>query len=270
MRIFAADDEPLALQMLADAIREACPEAQVSSFTKPSALLEFAAQNKADVAFLDIRMRGMTGLTLAKKLKEFAPDMNIVFVTGYDEYAVDAMALHASGYIVKPVTAEKIGAELGDLRRPITPRPAALRIKCFGNFDAYASNGERVHFERSKAKELLAYLVYRSGSACSVREIAAALFEDGDYDKKQRDYVQRIISSLMQSLRSVGAEHVIVKKYNSMAINPSVVDCDYYRFAELDAAAVNAYSGEFMSQYSWAEFVIGYLEDIFLKEKELE
>lgn len=266
MRILAADDEPLALDMLADAISEAAPDAQIERFLKPSALLLFVKAHSADVAFLDIRMRGMTGIALAKQLKELLPALNIIFVTGYEEYAVDAMAMHASGYIRKPVTAEKVRAELMDLRRPVAPmEQARLRIRCFGNFDACTPDGAALHFERAKAKELLAYLVYRAGASCSVREIAAALFEDGAYDKKQRGYVQKIISSMMQSLKSAGAQDVIQKAYNSMSVNTALVDCDYYRFAALDAAAVNAYSGEFMSQYPWAEFAIGYLEEVYRK-----
>lgn len=266
MRIFTADDEPLALEMLTEAVRTAAPNAQIMPFAKPSLLLEYAAKNAGDVAFLDIRMRGMTGIQLAKRLKELTPDINLVFVTGYDEYAGDAMALHASGYIRKPVTAQAIAAELSDLRHPIVPKAASmLQIKCFGNFEVYDPDGSIVRFERSKAKELLAYLVYRSGSSCTVREIAATLFEDGAYDKRQRNYVQKIITSMLQALKAVNAENVIIKNYNSLAVDVSRVDCDYYRFGELDAAAVNAYAGEFMAQYGWAEFVVGYLEDVYAK-----
>ncbi len=264
MRILAADDEPLALDMLSDAIKEAAPDAQIETFLKPSALLLFAKEHPADVALLDIRMRGMTGIALAKRLKELLPALNIIFVTGYEEYTGDAMAMHASGYIKKPVTAEKVRAELMDLRHPIKRiESAKLRIKCFGNFDVRTPNGLALHFERSKAKELMAYLVYRAGASCSVKEIAAMLFEDNAYNKKQQGYVQKIISSMMQALKAAGAEAVIMKTYNSLSVDTSLVDCDYYRFAALDAAAVNSYSGEFMSQYAWAEFAIGYLEEIY-------
>ncbi|MDO4548317.1 MAG: response regulator [Clostridia bacterium] len=267
MTILAVDDEPLALELLTDSIKAAVPDALVFPFLKPSKLLEYASENPANVAFLDIRMRGVTGIELAKRLKELNPDINLIFVTGYEEYTGDAMALHASGYIMKPVTVQAVRAELNDLRRPVPPiSKAVLRVKCFGNFDVYTADGKRVHFERTKAKELLAYLVYRSGSSCSVKEIAAVLFEDGEYNQKQRNYVQKIISSMLQALRAAGVESVVTKKYNSLAMDVSQLDCDYYRFMELDAAAVNSYSGEFMSQYPWAEFVIGYLEDVYQKQ----
>ena len=85
--------------------------------------------------------------------------------------------------------------------------------------------------------------------------ISAALFEDQPYDKKQQSYLQTLIAVMMKALRSVGAEEAVNKDYNALAVKTEDLDCDYYRFAELDAGAVNAYSNEYMSQYYWAEFM---------------
>ena len=116
MRILAADDEVLAREMLVDAIKASIEDCELFDFSKPSQLLEFAQNNPAcDIAFLDIHMRGMNGVELAKKLKDITPTINIIFVTGFDEYTGDAMRLHASGYIMKPVTKEKIDHEMADL-----------------------------------------------------------------------------------------------------------------------------------------------------------
>ncbi|WP_405355404.1 response regulator [Ruminococcus sp.] len=256
MKILAADDEALALEMLVDSIKEVKPDAEIFEFSKPSKLLEFAAENQCDVAFLDIHMRGMTGVELAKKLKEAYPKINIIFVTGFDQYTGDAMMMKASGYIMKPVTPEKIKEELDDLRHPIEPKSnAVLRVQCFGNFDVFTPDGSPVHFERSKSKEVFAYLVHRHGSSCTIKEIAAALFEDEPYDSKQQAYLQKIMSAMMKSLKNIGAEKVVNKKYNSLSVNTAMLDCDYYRFEELDAGAVNSYMNEYMSQYYWAEFM---------------
>ena len=182
--------------------------------------------------------------------------MNIIFVTGFDEYTGDAMQLRASGYIMKPVTKEKIEEELAELRFPIVPKNnALLKVQCFGNFDVFTPDGTPVHFERSRSKEVFAYLVHRHGSSCTIKEIAAALFEDEPYDLKQQAYIQKIISVMMKSLRRVGAEKAVNKKYNALSVVVDKLDCDYYRFAELDAGAVNAYANEYMSQYYWADFL---------------
>ena len=256
MRILCVDDEPLMLRMLEMAVKEARPDADITAFSRQTDLLNEAKQNGCDIAFLDIHMRGMNGVELAKKLKEVNPKLNIIFVTGFSEYTGDAMRLHASGYIMKPVTAEDIAKELDDLRFPIVPNDnALLKVQCFGNFDVFTPDGKPVHFERSRSKEIFAYLVHRHGSSCTIKEIGAALFEDEPYDKKQQGYLQTLVSAMMKSLKKVGAEKAVHKSYNSLALNVNTLDCDYYRFAELDAGEVNAYADEYMSQYYWAEFM---------------
>ncbi len=262
MTILAADDEALALEMLVDSIKEACQNATVFDFQKPSKLLEFAQENNADIAFLDIHMRGMNGVELAKKLKDLNPKINIIFVTGFDEYTGDAMAMHASGYVMKPVSKEKIEAELSDLRFPILPKSnAKLKVQCFGNFDVFTPDGTPVHFERSKSKEVFAYLIHKHGSSCTTREIAATLFEDAPYDLKQQAYMQKILSALNKSLKKIGCEDIINKTYNSISVNCDLIDCDYFRFFDLDSGAVNSYNGEYMEQYYWADFMFESYDD---------
>ena len=263
LHIIAVDDEPLALGLLVRSIREACPAAQLQPFQSASEALAFLARNPCDIAFLDIHMRGINGLTLAKKIKDLLPRCNLVFVTGYSEYAADAFSMHASGYIIKPVSSDAIAAELEHLRHPVERLSGtALQVRCFGNFEVFTVEGEPVKFSRTKAKELFAYLVYRRGSSCSTRELAATLFEDSGYSNKQLLYLQKIISSMMQTLKAYNASDVIRKSYNAIALNAEMVDCDYYRFLKMDVPSINAYTGEFMTQYSWAEFVVGYLDRI--------
>ena len=255
MRILCVDDEPLALQLLEKSIRKAVPTADVNAFEDQEELLADAKKNGCDIAFLDIHMRGMNGVELAKRLKDVNPKMNLIFVTGFSEYTGDAMSLHASGYIMKPVSKAKIEKELSDLRFPIAPKEnVLLRVQCFGNFDVFTPDGARVRFERSKSKELFAYLVHKRGTACTSREIFSALYEDEPYEKKLQNMIQTYSHSMIKSLRAVGAEAAVVHTYNAFAVNPEVLDCDVYRFLELDPGAVNAYQCEYMSQCYWGDF----------------
>ena len=251
LRVVAVDDEPLALELLVRTIKSVRPHAQIMAFAKPEKAMAYVRDNPVDVAFLDIQMRGLSGVELAEALRLQNPAVNLIFVTGYDQYTGDAMALHASGYILKPVNKAKIEKELSDLRYPRVP--ALLRVRCLGNFDVFAPNGQTLHFSRSKAKEAFAYLVYRSGAACTVRELAAVLFEDEPYDTKKCQYMQKILSSMMDALRRAGAERVIVKRYNNLAVNMDRVDCDYYRLLSSAQEPPREYRGEFMAQYPWAE-----------------
>ena len=215
------------------------PEADVDAFDDQDERLEEAQKNGCDIAFLDIHMRGMNGVEVAKKLKEINPKMNIIFVTDFSEYKGDAMDMKASGYIMKPVTKEDVQRELDDLRFPIIPKSnVLLRVQCFGNFEVFLPDGGLLKFERSRSKK-----------------IAAVLFEDEPYDTKQQNYVQQLIHSMVKSLKNAGAEEAIVRSYNSLAVNTKVLDCDYYRFKELDAGAVNSFQNEYMSQYYWADFL---------------
>ena len=262
MKILAVDDERLALQLLTSTIQRVLPGAKIFPFSKPGEVLACAEENICEVAFLDIRMRSMTGLELARKLKDIQPKINIIFVTGYNEYTGEAMQLHASGYIEKPVTEEKVRQELDDLRHPVetAKTDALLRVNCFGNFDVFLPDGEPLRFERARAKECFAYLVSHCGNACTVRELAGILFEDEPYDRKQANYMQKIITAMHKALKSAGAEKVLRKGYNEFAVVPELLDCDYYRFRQGDVTAVNRYQGEFMLQYPWAEFITGYLD----------
>ena len=112
MNFLLTDDEPLQLQELTSILRRIRPEAQVFAYAWPDDALEGAKSNPIDVAFLDIQTGGMSGLELALELKRLQPGVHIIFVTGFSQYAVDAFAMHASGYLLKPATEEAVLREL--------------------------------------------------------------------------------------------------------------------------------------------------------------
>ena len=274
MKALVIDDEALARRLLKDSVEKALPEAEVYDFAKPSELLDYARENDCDLAFLDIQMPGMTGVALAGQLREIHPLMNVFFVTGYDEYKSEAMDIHASGYVMKPVSREKVEAELKYIRHyrkedevkvlPAKKKPI-LKARCFGNFEISTMDGENLYFERSKAKELMAYLIYRRGSSCSLQDICGVLFEDAPYDKNKQSYMHNIITALIKGLKDVGAAEVIKKGYNKYAVDVNLIDCDFYRLSDEDDNAYREYNGEFMAQYPWAEFVTGYLDGLLFK-----
>lgn len=258
MHIIAVDDERLALIALEQAIRNAEPACTLACFSTPAEAIAHAATQQIDVAFLDIEMGSTSGLELAKRLKDIHGETNIVFVTGYSQYAMDAFSLRASGYLQKPVMVEDIRAELHHLRHPLPESEKGVRIQCFGSFEIFV-DGKPIHFHRSKAKELLAYLVSRNGAGVSKKELAGALWEDVEYSRSTQSYLQTLIAEMLRALSEAGAEHIIVKEWNSLSINPAVVDCDYYNFAKGNPNAVNTYRGEYMANYTWAEFTVGVL-----------
>ena len=257
MNVIAIDDEPLALKDLVRTLHGVMPACEPLTFATPRAALEHARREPVDVAFLDIEMPGMSGLSLAKELKDLYPDLHVVFVTSYSQYAVDAFALHATGYLLKPVHAEDLARELTFIyeHRAGTPRKR-VRVQTFGGFEIFVDDAP-LAFKRSKSKELLALLVDRHGGSVSAREACALLWEDAPHNASQRSYYQTIVADLRSALASVQADDVLVKAWNSLAVNPDLLDCDSYRFLEGDPAAINAYRNDYLPSYSWAEFSVG-------------
>ena len=212
---------------------------------------------RPDVVFTDIQMPGLTGLGLAVRLKQLAPETKLVFVTGYD-YALDAYRLHVGGYILKPVEASRVREELNNL---FPLRPAGenrLRVQCFGSFEVFW-NGQPLQFGRSPTKELFAYLVDRRGASVSAEEIIAALWEEPAEMKAAKQRVRNCVNDLKTVLGGIGMGEVLIRQNSRLAIRPDRLDCDYYRMLAGDMAAVNAFRGEYMEQYSWAELTKGRL-----------
>ena len=253
MHIIAVDDEPLMLGALTKAIKASADISAVTSFTSCEAALDYMQGNAADIAFLDINMRGMGGLALAEKIISACPDCKIVFCTGYEEYAIPAFKLHASGYLLKPISAEDVQAEIDNIKG-IRQNQKPLEVKCFGNFEVYAK-GEKLTFKRSKTKELFAFLVDRNGAGVTVAEIGVALWEN-DEEQKNQNYIHQLFRDLRQSLEAVGAEEIFGRNNYFYSINPEKIDCDYYEYLKTGKPE---FRGEYMSQYSWAEETCGLL-----------
>ena len=258
MRIIAVDDEPLGLELLALSIKKAAPEAEVVSFGAPQEVLDYLKDNDADVLFTDIQMPGMLGTQLAKKAKALKPGISIIFATGYDSYMGDAFSLHASGYVLKPITASKIERELENLEElrsaykiKAEQENKKIRLQCFGNFEIFV-NEKAVRFKYDKTKEVLAYMVSRRGTLCSSGEIIANVWED---DVSHESYLRGLRKDLVDSLKAIGAADMIVTQRGKMGIDANLVSCDYYDYLQGDPAAINSYQGEFMAQYSWGELV---------------
>jgi two-component SAPR family response regulator len=253
MNIIAVDDEQFALMDLRAAIEEALPDAALLCLDTSKAALEYASANIVDIAFLDINMGGMNGLELAKRLKGVHAKTNIVFVTGYSHYAVDAFGTDASDYLLKPVSAEKVGAALKRLRDPVQPSGFRIQVQCFGNFEVFADN-RPVVFGLAKAKEMLAYLVDRQGAGITKKQLSAVLWEDDDYSRSRQSHLQVLVCEMMKNLKSVNADDIIIKEYNSLAVDKTKFGCDYYSYLDGDPKAINRFVGEYMAGYSWAEF----------------
>ena len=253
MNVLIVDDELMMLEMAKDTVEEVVPDSSVETSFDPCRALEMAQKKKYDVALLDIEMPEMTGLELAKKLKMIDSHINIIFVTAYAEYALEAFELYASGYLMKPLNRESVQNAFANLRHEPKGESALLRVQCFGNFEVFYKN-EPVAFARAREKEIFAYLVDLRGAAANVGELCAILWEDSVEQEKNKHYMRNLISDIRKTLHDCKADNVFISKRNQYAVDPTKLDCDYYRYLENDVQAKAAYQGEYMKQYSWAEF----------------
>ncbi|MCL2002759.1 MAG: response regulator [Oscillospiraceae bacterium] len=266
MNVIAVDDEQYALHLLKSAILEVIPGCTVFGFDSSADALEYAEENRVDIAFLDIRIGDTDGLFLAKYLRGIYSMTNIIFVTGFTHYAVASYEACASDYLLKPVTHEAIACAVTRLRNPIAPPTVRrVRVQTFGNFEIF-TDGKPLLFTYAKTRELFAYLVHRRGAVCSNNEIMAALWEDRADTPSLKSYFRSLVSDLMLTLTSKGLRDMVLKKHGHIAVITERFRCDYYDFIEKHPRAIRAYAGEYMTQFSWAEETNAYLQSV--KENE--
>lgn len=264
MHVLAIDDERIMLKELVVELARVFPGTEIKGFQEPEEAEHWArvlAQegNKLDYAFLDIRMQGMDGLELARRLKRLHPGTALIFCTAYTEYAFDAMGMYAKGYLMKPISAENIVRTLDEMVydwRKSLEHQESFWIKTFGNFEVFV-DGQPLLFEREKAKEMLAYLVDRAGASVTTEQLAVVLWEDRAYDRTLKNYVSTVLGSLRKTLRKVGKEDILIKSRNHLSVNPEKIKCDAYDYEKGIVSAVNSFRGEYMVNYSWAEFKTG-------------
>ena len=259
MRAICVDDEMLITDYVVSLCRSMPPLREAEGFTHGRDALRWLKDHDADLALLDIDMPDMNGLALAAEIKKLRPNMAIIFLTGFSEYAVDAFELHASGYLLKPVNKDKLAAEIAYALSGKRKEPEGHIIaRTFGNFDLFV-DGELVTFRQAKCKELLAYLIDRQGGSVTRAEAFSILWGDRLYDRSMQKQFDVIIRSMRNTLEEHGIGDILEMKKGALRIRPELISCDAWRFFSGDADAVNAYRGEYMSAYSWASETEGFM-----------
>ena len=252
MRAICVDDERIILEDTVSLCLELPQIDEAKGFTRAADALLWLRDNDADLALLDIDMPGMNGIELAAAIKRERPETAIIFLTGYSEYAVEAFAVRASGYLMKPVTREKLAEDVAYALSGKRETPGGhIVIKTFGNFDVFV-DGKPISFKMAKCKELLAYLVDRQGGSVTRAEAFAAVWEDRPYDRGMQKQLDVYIRSLRATLREYGIEEILEMHRGALRIVPERFVCDAYLFFKGDGDAVNSYRGKYMSAYSWA------------------
>lgn len=116
--VIMVDDRKVVLNGGLSVLKQALPNAIITGFTNADEAIEFAKKNTISLAFLDIELRNMSGLDLCNSLLAIDSHINIIFLTAYSEYSLDAWKTGASGFMLKPITVEGIKEQIKNLRYP--------------------------------------------------------------------------------------------------------------------------------------------------------
>lgn len=266
--VMIVGNELMVCDNLSDRIAAAFPQAEVIRMEdKPELLLYISACMEAgicfDYVFLDGTVNSLVGKELAVRIKYMEPGAIIILYSGTEaETLVCGMTL-VDRVIDPPFSIKSIFGTVGSDRTEEDNKAQGkpeVRVHTFGNFDVFV-DGKALVFERKKAKELFAYLIDRKGAGASTSELASVLWEDRKYDSGIRSQTTRTISVLRKTLVQNGIGDVLVKTWNSLAVDPGKVICDAYAYENREQWALNLYRGEYMKNYSWAEFTNGKMQE---------
>ena len=210
MKILVVDDGQLAINSLIRILCRVAPDCDYISAMTTDDALTWMRQGPMDAAFLNLEMPGMNGLALARMIQKLQPRCNIIVVTEHPEYALEALQIFVSGFLLKPANESDVRNVLENLRYPPETAPVGIKIQCFGNFEIFVG-GRPLSFKRSKSKELLAYLVDRNGATCTNGEMLAVLWEDKPDTASLHSHLRNLIFDLSHTLEDAGVNGLLVR-----------------------------------------------------------
>lgn len=263
MHVIYVDDEFPALENFKMTTADFAEIDKLELFQDGEEALKYAEQYSVDAAFLDMEMPGIHGLGLALKLKEKQPDIQVVFVTAYSQYALDAWGVDATGYVLKPYTESDIRKELTKCKQRVVPSKKVV-IETIPALSV-TINGKPLVFSGEKTRELLALLVDRGTQGLTTGEGIACLWPERVKDGNSQSLFRMTYKRLSDALEEAGAGNIITSKDNRRFLCVEQVDCDLYRILSGDTQAERKYDGQYLREYSWAEERNGQLYRMFMK-----
>ena len=233
IRAMIVDDEQPSINKLGRLLEESGMAEVTAAFTRPKDALAFLKENKVHAVFLDIEMPEMDGIELASQMIELQKGLAVVFVTAYNEYAVEAFRLNALDYLLKPVTGEILKETLYRIieEKNISPSTEEVQVRMFGRFSVRVGK-ENVRFRTEKAEELLAFLVDKKGGFISRREIIDSLWEDFDGDRALMHF-NTTLHYVKKALLYYGVKMFSTPTYDRGGYNFDLegLECDYLKFS---------------------------------------
>ncbi|MFC5704079.1 response regulator [Cohnella faecalis] len=253
LRAIIVDDEELSVKRLNRMLSGSGVVEICRTFQNPLDAYEFVKSHadSVDIAFLDISMPEIDGMSLSARLRALDRSMDIVFVTGYDEYAVKAFDMDALDYLLKPVTAERVAqtlSKLGRMQRVAAAEPA-LEVQLFNGLRIYrrAGSKELLKLRSPKTEELFAFLVCKG--TVSREEVIETLWHGLEPEKAWKN-LNSTLYYIRKAISGIKMENGIIADRNEIWIDESLIHSDLRQFEHLlkRIQAAPETSGEWLPQ----------------------
>ena len=214
-----ADDNAAVLKLMHVLMERIDPGGKHFSADSASKALTLVEDEKAQVIFLDIEMPGISGIEAAYELSKRFERLNIIFITGHSEYALEAHEVYCSGFLCKPVNENDIRRALRHLRFPIVGTKR-IKVECGDDFGIFV-DGKPFRFKREKTAEMFAYLVFKKGNICSNSELLTALW-GGDIEKQ--GFLRQLVLDMKVCFEAVGINEIAEKSRGSIRLKTDQIE----------------------------------------------
>ncbi|MCH4888169.1 response regulator [Acidaminobacter sp. JC074] len=260
MKAVIIDDERLAISRLKRMLEDFEEIEVIAEFSQSSEGMKYLYENDVDVVFLDINMPEFSGIGVASIINDENLPIQIIFTTGYTEYAVEAFDLEAVDYLIKPIAKKRL--EKAIKRLEVTESKIKIKIQSFHSFQVWdQTNGSLVKWRTKKTKELFAYLIDKRNEVINREIIMDQLWREFD-PKKAATNLNSTVYYLKTILKSLELDHLLITNKESIhfKFETDMIDYDLDRVRSilksnaLNKALFDVYKGPYMysEDYEWA------------------
>lgn len=234
------DDEKPALRELKFFLDAYSEISILGMYKKPLEAIAAVRDQKPDVVFLDINMPKLMGTDAASRILDASPKTDIVFVTAYDKYAVEAFEIHALDYILKPIEIGRFEKTIQRLLEKKSNRSIneidrnqkKLNVKCFGKLKVGWETGEPIKWRTEKTRALFVYMLCNGNRDISKEEMADKLWPEEEPDKAMKQLYNGVYY-IRKALERYGIDRTLISINSSYHMVLGEVNWDFERFCAL-------------------------------------
>lgn len=252
MKTIIVDDEKCAIEVFKYESRKIGEVELVGEFDDGQEALDFIDENEVELAVLDVNMSGMDGILLGSEIQNRVPGIMLIYITSSEQYAMDAIKLHAAAYLIKPFSEKELRYAIESARLLSKRNRKRIVARTFGHFDLFVDD-KPIMFKSAKAKELLAMMIDRQGGTVTTDQIIGTLWEDRPNDYSTQNLCSKICKTLEKELSENGVDDILISSRGVRRLDTDKFDCDLYQMLDGDLKAADRFIGEYMVDYSWAE-----------------